>query len=448
MPYNFGVDDAAAQRGRHWASTPAACATSTRPTSCVAQELIVDQLAKAMRQGPVRVPPRVPEGRPRRGPSSTRPPRSAAGAGRCRRAPRRASRSTPSTRASCAALVEIDCRPETVNRQIADGVTGPRVTKVVFAVDVGLPINPTRPGGADDGRRHGRHRAGADLEPASARTARCSKAAGTTTSTRGSGTCPPTSQVIVMPPTTGAARRRRRVRRRGVVRPRSRAPTPAPPARCRPTFPINHDGPLGFDAAAHRAADPAEPDRRPRPHLLRRSSVPTHTFIAQRRAGHGRRAPDDVRLLWVLRDLLGVTGPKYGCGLDVCKACTCHINGKAFNPCSVQVADIKPTDEITTIEGLPATVGRGPAPDAAGLARPRRRPVRLLPAGADHGRGREGPAGQRRGPRDHRRRPRRDPQHLPLRHVLPHPRGDQGRRRATCRSAAHRPSPLRSRPAE
>jgi isoquinoline 1-oxidoreductase alpha subunit len=67
---------------------------------------------------------------------------------------------------------------------------------------------------------------------------------------------------------------------------------------------------------------------------------------------------DDVRLLWVLRDLLGVTGPKYGCGLGVCQACTSHINGKAFNPCSVPVSKIKPTDEITTIEGLPATVGK------------------------------------------------------------------------------------------
>jgi isoquinoline 1-oxidoreductase subunit alpha len=69
-------------------------------------------------------------------------------------------------------------------------------------------------------------------------------------------------------------------------------------------------------------------------------------------------ADDDLRLLWVLRDLLGINGPKYGCGLDVCKACTSHINGKAFNPCSVRVADIKETDEITTIEGLPATVGK------------------------------------------------------------------------------------------
>jgi isoquinoline 1-oxidoreductase alpha subunit len=85
--------------------------------------------------------------------------------------------------------------------------------------------------------------------------------------------------------------------------------------------------------------------------------MPKHSFIL-----NGKRVSvdveDDVRLLWVLRDILGVTGPKYGCGLDVCKACTCHINGRAFNPCSVQVKDIKRGDEITTIEGLPATVGK------------------------------------------------------------------------------------------
>ena len=64
---------------------------------------------------------------------------------------------------------------------------------------------------------------------------------------------------------------------------------------------------------------------------------------------------DDVRVLWVLRDLLGVTGPKYGCGINVCKACTSHINGKAFNPCSVKVGDLKPKDRVTTIEGLAKT---------------------------------------------------------------------------------------------
>jgi isoquinoline 1-oxidoreductase subunit alpha len=85
--------------------------------------------------------------------------------------------------------------------------------------------------------------------------------------------------------------------------------------------------------------------------------MPVHRFIL-----NGKRVsvdcPGSVRLLWVIRDLLGVHGPKYGCGLDVCKACTCHLNGEAFNPCSVPVSRIKPSDEITTIEGLPKTVGK------------------------------------------------------------------------------------------
>ncbi|MFJ4366494.1 (2Fe-2S)-binding protein [Streptomyces chartreusis] len=84
--------------------------------------------------------------------------------------------------------------------------------------------------------------------------------------------------------------------------------------------------------------------------------MPEHTFILN---GESVTVDieDDVRLLWVLRDVLGVTGPKYGCGLGVCQACTSHINGTAFNPCSVPVKDLRPTDEVTTIEGLPATVG-------------------------------------------------------------------------------------------
>ncbi|MFF8573627.1 (2Fe-2S)-binding protein [Streptomyces sp. NPDC015408] len=84
--------------------------------------------------------------------------------------------------------------------------------------------------------------------------------------------------------------------------------------------------------------------------------MPTHTFRL-----NGEQvtvdAPDDERLLWVLRDLLGVTGPKYGCGINVCKACTSHLNGRAANPCAIPVRDLRPSDEVTTIEGLPATVG-------------------------------------------------------------------------------------------
>ncbi len=85
--------------------------------------------------------------------------------------------------------------------------------------------------------------------------------------------------------------------------------------------------------------------------------MPKHTFKLNGRLVSVDVA-DDVRLLWVLRDLLGVTGPKYGCGINVCKACTSHINGRAFNPCSVPVSKLEPTDEITTIEGLPDTVGK------------------------------------------------------------------------------------------
>jgi isoquinoline 1-oxidoreductase alpha subunit len=85
--------------------------------------------------------------------------------------------------------------------------------------------------------------------------------------------------------------------------------------------------------------------------------VAKHSFIL-----NGKKVSvnveNDVRMLWVLRDVLGVTGPKYGCGIRVCRACTSHINGKAFNPCSVPVGDIKATDRITTIEGLPKSVNK------------------------------------------------------------------------------------------
>jgi isoquinoline 1-oxidoreductase alpha subunit len=82
-----------------------------------------------------------------------------------------------------------------------------------------------------------------------------------------------------------------------------------------------------------------------------------HTFVL-----NGERVTvdvaDDERLLWVLRDVLGVRGPKYGCGINVCKACTSHINGRAFNPCSVPVGALAEDDEVTTIEGLATSVGR------------------------------------------------------------------------------------------
>jgi isoquinoline 1-oxidoreductase subunit alpha len=62
-------------------------------------------------------------------------------------------------------------------------------------------------------------------------------------------------------------------------------------------------------------------------------------------------APADMSLLWVLRDLLGVTGPKYGCGVGVCRACTCHVNGSAVQICQLTAADVV-GKKVTTIEGL------------------------------------------------------------------------------------------------
>ncbi|HVM85136.1 MAG TPA: (2Fe-2S)-binding protein [Candidatus Binatia bacterium] len=59
----------------------------------------------------------------------------------------------------------------------------------------------------------------------------------------------------------------------------------------------------------------------------------------------------ETPLLWVLRDELGLTGTKFGCGIAQCGACTVHVNGDATRSCSVQVGDLDGA-KITTIEGL------------------------------------------------------------------------------------------------
>ncbi|MCK4713794.1 MAG: (2Fe-2S)-binding protein [Marinosulfonomonas sp.] len=65
---------------------------------------------------------------------------------------------------------------------------------------------------------------------------------------------------------------------------------------------------------------------------------------------HRVELPGDVPLLWVLRDEIGMTGTKYGCGVSACGACTVHINGVAVRSCQVALADVD--GEVTTIEGL------------------------------------------------------------------------------------------------
>lgn len=59
----------------------------------------------------------------------------------------------------------------------------------------------------------------------------------------------------------------------------------------------------------------------------------------------------DMPLLWVLRDELNITGPKYGCGIAQCGACTVHVDGIAVRSCQLAIGDLAGGD-VTTIEGL------------------------------------------------------------------------------------------------
>ncbi len=65
-------------------------------------------------------------------------------------------------------------------------------------------------------------------------------------------------------------------------------------------------------------------------------------------------AAPDTPLLWVLREQLGLTGTKYGCGIAQCGACTVHIDGVASRSCVRPVSSIGAAEKITTIEGLSA----------------------------------------------------------------------------------------------
>jgi isoquinoline 1-oxidoreductase alpha subunit len=68
---------------------------------------------------------------------------------------------------------------------------------------------------------------------------------------------------------------------------------------------------------------------------------------------HEVDAEPDTPLLWVLRDSIGMTGTKYGCGIAYCGACTVHLDGVALRPCQMPVGDVGDA-EVTTIEGLSA----------------------------------------------------------------------------------------------
>lgn len=67
---------------------------------------------------------------------------------------------------------------------------------------------------------------------------------------------------------------------------------------------------------------------------------------------HQVEADPDTPLLWVIRDLVGLTGTKFGCGIALCGACTVHINDQPVRSCSTPVSTVKASQRITTIEGL------------------------------------------------------------------------------------------------
>ena len=66
---------------------------------------------------------------------------------------------------------------------------------------------------------------------------------------------------------------------------------------------------------------------------------------------HTIEAESDMPILWVLRDLLGLMGTKYGCGMGLCGSCTIHLNGQAVRSCILPVANVG-SGHITPIEGL------------------------------------------------------------------------------------------------
>ena len=65
---------------------------------------------------------------------------------------------------------------------------------------------------------------------------------------------------------------------------------------------------------------------------------------------HDLDVEPEMPLLWVLRDELGILGPKYGCGAGLCGACTVHVDGSAVRSCSITAGEVR--GNVTTIEGL------------------------------------------------------------------------------------------------
>ena len=247
-------------------STPAACATSTRPTSARRSELVVDKLAAAMRHGPLRVPAEVPAQRAGAGRASTRSPRSgdwgradAGGHGAGHRHPQGVQgRAAPAWWRSTAGR-----RPS--DREVRDARHRARASPRSFSpIDVGLAINPRGLEAQMHGRHHGRHRARADLE-LHLRNGHFLEASWDNYFYTRQWNTPPDVQVVVMPPTTDEPGRRGGGRGGGERWRRWPAPTPGRPARCRRTSRSTTATRSAFEPKPIVPPIPQSPDQRPEP---------------------------------------------------------------------------------------------------------------------------------------------------------------------------------------
>ena len=125
----------------------------------------------------------------------------------------------------------------------------------------------------------------------------------------------------------------------------------------------------------------------------------------------------DTPLLWVIREQIGLTGTKYGCGVAQCGACSVHINGEVQRSCSIPRRRREADRQDRHHRG---PVGRFLASGAKGVGRGRRAAMRLLPVRPDHG-GRGAAEEEAQADRPGHRRG--DDQYLPMRHLSAHPRG-------------------------
>lgn len=85
-------------------------------------------------------------------------------------------------------------------------------------------------------------------------------------------------------------------------------------------------------------------------HCSPRSYTPRTMQLTVNGQRHDIDVEPEMPLLWVLRDVLGITGPKYGCGMAQCGACTVHVGGAAVRACVLPMSAV--SGEVTTIEGL------------------------------------------------------------------------------------------------